>query len=113
MTDHSVRPNARATSHRERVAELHRLADEDYASTAYLRNQPRQPLSGAVADAVRDQLRQRSEFEAAVSVAQKMLAAYGDSSGFDEFGYAQAHGALSESLRILLRALGAETEATR
>jgi len=72
-----------------------------------------EPLYGAAADAVRDQLRQRSELESAVTVAQKMLAAYGDTSGFDEFGYAQAHGALSESLRILLRALGAETEATR
>ncbi|MGW2044660.1 hypothetical protein ACWCPF_05685 [Streptomyces sp. NPDC001858] len=48
------------------------------------------------------------ELQAAVRTAQKMLAAYGDSSGFDEFGYAQAHGALSESLRILLRALDAE-----
>jgi len=108
MTDHFARPERAATSRRERVAELHRLADEDYASTAYLRNQPRQPLFGTAADAARNQLRQRSELEAAVSVARKMLAAYGDSSGFDQFGYAQAHGALSESLRILLRALGVE-----
>ena len=72
-----------------------------------------EPLYGAAADRVRDQLRKRSDLEAAVTVAQKMLAAYGDSSGFDQFGYAQAHGALSESLRILLRALGAETEAAR
>lgn len=48
------------------------------------------------------------EFQAAIRTAQKMLAAYGDSSGFDQFGYAQAHGALAESLRILLRALDAE-----
>lgn len=44
----------------------------------------------------------------AIRVAQKMLAAYGDTSTFGEFGYATAHGALSESLRILLHALGAE-----
>lgn len=49
-----------------------------------------------------------SDLAVAISVAQKMLATYGDSSGFNELGYAQAHGALSESLRILLRALGAE-----
>ena len=53
---------------------------------------------------------QNTELEIAVRVAQKMLAAYGDSSGFGEHGYAQAHGALSESLRILLRALDAEPE---
>ncbi|MFG3234975.1 hypothetical protein ACGFZG_24865 [Streptomyces antibioticus] len=49
-----------------------------------------------------------SELEAAIRVAQRMLAAYGDSSGFDIGRYAQAHGALAESLRILLRALDAE-----
>ncbi|MET7780793.1 hypothetical protein ABZU94_07150 [Streptomyces mirabilis] len=48
------------------------------------------------------------ELTIAISVAQKMLAAYTDTSKLGEFGYAQAHGALSESLRILLRALGAE-----
>ncbi|MFJ4623038.1 hypothetical protein [Streptomyces sp. NPDC088812] len=53
---------------------------------------------------------QNSELQAAVRTARKMLAAYGDSSGFSEFGYAQAHGALAESLRILLRALDAEPE---
>ena len=47
-----------------------------------------------------------SDLAVAIRVGQKMLAAYGDSSTFSEFGYAQAHGALSESLRILLRALG-------
>ena len=46
----------------------------------------------------------------AIRVAQRMLAAFGDSSGLDEFGYAEAHGALSESLRILLRALDSEPE---
>ncbi|MDX3578640.1 hypothetical protein [Streptomyces sp. FL07-04A] len=53
---------------------------------------------------------QNAELQAAIRVAQRMLAAYGDSSGFSEFGYAQAHGALAESLRILLRALGADSE---
>lgn len=67
-----------------------------------------EPLYGAAADRVRDQLRESSDLDVAISVAQKMLAAYSDSSSFGEFGYAQAHGALSESLRILLRALDAE-----
>ncbi|MEU5633505.1 hypothetical protein ACH47C_26795 [Streptomyces rishiriensis] len=53
---------------------------------------------------------QNAELQAAIRTAQKMLAAYGDSSSFDQFGYAQAHGALAESLRILLRALGTDTE---
>ena len=66
-----------------------------------------EPLYGVASVAVRDQLRKRSELEAAVTVAQKMLAAYSDTSTFGEFGYAQAHGALSESLRIRLRALRA------
>ncbi len=51
---------------------------------------------------------QNSELEAAIRVAQRMLTVYGDSSGFDVYGYAQAHGALAESLRILLHALDAE-----
>ncbi|MFG3266855.1 hypothetical protein [Streptomyces bobili] len=51
---------------------------------------------------------QNGELEAAIRTAQKMLAAYGDSSGFGEFGYVEAHGALTESMRILLRALDAE-----
>ncbi|USQ86997.1 hypothetical protein NFX46_26740 [Streptomyces phaeoluteigriseus] len=51
---------------------------------------------------------QNGELEAAIRTAQKMLSCYGDSSGFGEFGYVEAHGALTESMRILLRALGAE-----
>ncbi|MDX3571948.1 hypothetical protein [Streptomyces sp. ID05-47C] len=54
-----------------------------------------------------------SDLAVAIHVAQKMLATYGDSSNFSEFGYAQAHGALTESMRILLRALDADTEASR
>jgi hypothetical protein len=39
-----------------------------------------------------------------------MLAAYGDATGYDVFAYAQAHGGLTEALRILLRALDAEPD---
>lgn len=51
-----------------------------------------------------------SELQAAIRTAQKMLAAYGNTTGFDIGQYAQGYGALSESLRILLRALDAEPD---
>lgn len=73
----------------------------------------RQPLYGAAADRVRDRLRETSDLEAAVSVAKKMLAAYGRVSYSEAGAVAQAHGALAESLRILLDALGAETGEAR
>ncbi|RMB81297.1 hypothetical protein [Streptomyces shenzhenensis] len=50
-----------------------------------------------------------SDLTVAIRVGQKMLATYGDPTGFDVFAYAQAHGGLAEALRILLRALNAET----
>ena len=58
------------------------------------------------------QLDEPSDLAVAIGVGQKMLAAYGDASGFDVFAYAQAHGGLTEALRILLRALDAEPHAT-
>jgi 4-hydroxy-3-methylbut-2-en-1-yl diphosphate synthase IspG/GcpE len=67
-----------------------------------------EPLYGQAADTIRDQLREPSDLEVAISVAQLLLADYGDSSR-DGFSYPEAYGALRESLRLLLRALGAET----
>ncbi|MET7731239.1 hypothetical protein ABZT02_07705 [Streptomyces sp. NPDC005402] len=49
-----------------------------------------------------------SDLAVAIRVGRRMLAHYGDASGFDVFAYAQAHGGLAEGLRILLRALDAE-----
>ena len=49
-----------------------------------------------------------SDLDVAILVGQKMLARYGDATGNDVFAYAQAHGGLTEALRILLRALDAE-----
>lgn len=49
-----------------------------------------------------------SDLAVAIRVGQKMLAAYGDPSGYDIFAFAQAHGGLAEALRILLRAHGVE-----
>lgn len=50
----------------------------------------------------------RTTLDSALRVGQRMLAAYGDSNGYDIFAYAQAHGGLTEALRILLRAHDAE-----
>ncbi|MEU3161385.1 hypothetical protein ABZ753_28750 [Streptomyces griseoincarnatus] len=69
---------------------------------------PREPLHGAAALAVRDQLRAPSELDSAVRVAREMLAAYGSTDYADHAAVAQAFGATRESLRILLRALGVE-----
>ncbi|MEU5112045.1 hypothetical protein AB0G64_11130 [Streptomyces longwoodensis] len=53
-----------------------------------------------------------SELATAVRVARTLLADYGDATGYDLFQYAQAHGGLSEALRILLQALDAEPVST-
>ncbi|MEV4864255.1 hypothetical protein [Streptomyces ossamyceticus] len=52
-----------------------------------------------------------SDLHTAIRVGQKMLATYGNTSGYDIYAYAQAHGGLAEALRILLRALNAEPAA--
>lgn len=49
-----------------------------------------------------------SDLGVAISVGKQMLAIYGDTDGRDIYAYVQAHGALAEALRILLRALDAE-----
>ncbi|WP_055712640.1 hypothetical protein [Streptomyces torulosus] len=49
-----------------------------------------------------------SGLDTAIRVAQRMLADYGNTSGYDIYAYAQAHGGLAEALRILLRALDSE-----
>lgn len=51
-----------------------------------------------------------SDLTIAIRVAQKMLALYGTVDSGDIFAYAQAHGGLTEALRILLRVHGAETD---
>ncbi|MFJ1552341.1 hypothetical protein [Streptomyces mirabilis] len=48
-----------------------------------------------------------SELAVAIRIGQYMLDQYGTVDTADVFAYAQAHGGLAESLRILLRALGA------
>ncbi|MER7963585.1 hypothetical protein [Streptomyces ardesiacus] len=70
----------------------------------------REPLYGAAAVAVRDQLRQLPELRVATHVARRMLNEYGTVDA-DLLAYARAHGALTEALRLLLRALDGDTEA--
>ncbi|MEU6490370.1 hypothetical protein ABZ890_08250 [Streptomyces sp. NPDC046984] len=52
-----------------------------------------------------------SELDCAIHVAHRMLATYGGVGHSDIGALAQAQGALAESLRIMLRALGAEPAA--
>ncbi|MFG3323745.1 hypothetical protein ACGF3J_37440 [Streptomyces sp. NPDC048171] len=93
MTDHFARPERAATSREERVAELHRLCDADYASTAARRKADlSQPLYGSAAMVVREQLREPTDLQVAVEVARHVLDC--DSSL-----------TLREALRLLLRAL--------
>lgn len=51
-----------------------------------------------------------SDLAVAIRVGEKMLARYGVVDSGDIFDHAQAHGGLTEALRILLRAVGAEPE---
>lgn len=52
-----------------------------------------------------------SDLAVAIRVGQHMLARYGTVGLGDIHAYAEAHGGLTEALRILLRALGAGTDA--
>ena len=48
------------------------------------------------------------DLDTAISVAQRMLAHYGTVDSGSIYAYTVAHGGLAESLRLVLRALGAE-----
>ncbi|AVH57796.1 MULTISPECIES: hypothetical protein [Streptomyces] len=54
-----------------------------------------------------DNLDESSDLTVAVRVAQQLLATFGSSKS-DGFSYPEAYGALRESLRLVLRSLGAE-----
>ncbi len=49
-----------------------------------------------------------TELDTAIRVAQRMLCHYGTVDGSSTYAYTVAHGGLTEALRLLLRALGAE-----
>jgi hypothetical protein len=106
MTDHSARPAGAASS--ARIAELHRQCDEDYAKGQAERAAAGHPQPTAPAPLLPPVT---GELDSAISIAQKVLAAYGTVEG-GIFDYAQAHGGITEALRILLRALNAEPAPT-
>lgn len=109
MADHFARPNGLASS--ARLAELHQLCNEDYAKgqTERANAHALPSYTAFAAAAVVPAPPAPSDLDIAIHVAQRMLAAYGDPSRLgDIFAYALAYGGLTEALRILLRALGAE-----
>lgn len=62
---------------------------------------PDAPASSALAEP--------SDLDVAIRIGRHMLDTYGTVDSSDIYAYAQAHGGLAEALRILLRAVGAET----
>ncbi|QKW07343.1 hypothetical protein HUT18_14050 [Streptomyces sp. NA04227] len=68
----------------------------------------REPLHGADADRVRDRLREPSNTDVAARVARRLLLDYARVDYSDVFALNQAYGAVTEALRILLRAVDIE-----
>jgi hypothetical protein len=97
MTDHFARQNMAASSPKaERIAALHRLCDEDYAKGQAERATPNlAPSYAAMSIAARGLTSEPSDLDVAIRVAQQLL----DSDSVLS---------MRESLRLLLRALGAE-----
>lgn len=94
MTDHFPRPSARASA-AARVTELHQLAREDYAKGTSQRLSHRLDAYLA-ADTTPAPAAAPSDLDVAISVAQQLL----DSDQVLS---------LREALRLLLRAIGAES----
>ncbi|AVH57869.1 MULTISPECIES: hypothetical protein [Streptomyces] len=67
-----------------------------------------EPLYGAAADRIRDQLAEPSDLAVAIRIAQLLLAEHEHVDPGDILALNHAHQVLRESLRILLRAIGAE-----
>ncbi|MEU0069519.1 hypothetical protein ABZ027_08240 [Streptomyces sp. NPDC006332] len=92
------------TTNPDRLTELHAACREDYAKGAAQRTRaefaPARPLG----------LPDPRELDTAIRVGQKMLDRYGTVEGADVFAYVEAHGGITEALRILLRTLGAEPD---
>ena len=93
MTDHFVRPVRAASS--ERVAELHRLCDADYAKGQAERAAARITTVSYTAFSAATTTTEPSDLEVAIRVAHQLL----DSDSVLS---------LREALRLLLRAIGAE-----
>ncbi|MFF1702588.1 hypothetical protein [Streptomyces sp. NPDC058252] len=67
-----------------------------------------EPLYGAAADAVRDQLREPSDLAVAVDIARRVLADHAHPDYSDPLAVAHSYQVVAEALRILLHNLGAE-----
>jgi hypothetical protein len=112
MTDLSPRPETRASSP---LATLHRLCRDEYRGGAARRSLTHLDAGVRV---VADDTPQREPDEpgdlaVAIRLAQLTLASTATASHGDTDTLARAHGSLRESLRILLRALNAETAVQR
>ncbi|MFE2828452.1 hypothetical protein [Streptomyces sp. NPDC059271] len=68
----------------------------------------REPLHGAEADEIREQLRAPSNLTISVNVARLLLAQHEQVDHRDLYAVNRAHGALAEALRLVLRAVDAE-----
>ncbi|MDX3839026.1 hypothetical protein [Streptomyces europaeiscabiei] len=112
MTDLSPRPETRASSS---LATLHSLCRDEYRGNA-----PRRRLDHVDAGVrvVTDDTPERapgepSDLAVAIRLAQLTLSSTATADHGDPTTMAQAHGSLTEALRILLRALDAETAVQR
>ncbi|MFD4557587.1 hypothetical protein ACFWP5_25240 [Streptomyces sp. NPDC058469] len=103
MTDHFARPDVPASS--DRVAELHRLAREDLAKGQQERASVPNLLPTYAAGV---HAPEPSDLDVAIALGRRSLTKYGQPDFGDPNGISHAHGHLTESLRILLRALGVE-----
>ena len=110
MADLSARPDKAASSGTATsLAELHRLCRDDYGSNADRRVQNHRDDAFLTAPATAEP----SDLAVAISFGQRMLSDYGNVSHGEIFALSHAHGAITEALRILLRALGAEPNPMR
>lgn len=104
MADHFARPDASASSP-SRVVELHQLARQDYTKGQQERASVPNLLPTYAAGV---HVPEPSDLDVAIALGRRSLAKYGQPDFGDPNGISHAHGHITESLRILLRALVAE-----
>ncbi|MFM9594012.1 hypothetical protein ACKI1O_32070 [Streptomyces scabiei] len=112
MTDLSVRPTAPASSS---LATLHRLCRDEYRGGAARRSLTHLDAGVRVVadDTPQPEPVEPGDLAVAIRLAQLTLASTATADHGDTETLGRAHGSLRESLRILLRALNAETAVQR
>lgn len=112
MTDLSPRPETRASSP---LATLHRLCRDECRGGAARRSLTHLDAGVRVVadDTPQRQPDEPSDLAVAIRLAQLTLSSTATADHGDPTTMAQAHGSLTEALRILLRALDAETAVQR